>query len=53
MFGFIIFLATTGIILLAIIAVAIFIIGMIGAVIKGLYDDYIENVKTPKIKFKA
>jgi hypothetical protein len=53
MLEFIILLAITGIIVLAVIAAAIFIIGMIYAVFKGLYDDYVENVKTPKMKFPS
>lgn len=53
MFEFMIFLAITGIILLVVIAVAIFIIGMIYAIFKGLYDDYIENIKTPKMKSQS
>lgn len=48
MLEFMIFLAIAGIILLVVIAAAIFIIGMIYAIFKGLHDDYIENVKTQK-----
>ena len=48
MLEFMIFLAIAGIILLVVIAAAIFIIGMIYAIFKGLYDDYVENVKTQK-----
>ena len=48
MLEFMIFLAIAGIILLVVIAAAIFIIGMIYAIFKGLHDDYVENVKTQK-----
>lgn len=53
MLEFMSFLAIAGIILLVVIAAAIFIIGMIYAIFKGLYDDYVENVKTPKMKSQS
>lgn len=53
MLEFMIFLAIAGIILLVVIAAAIFIIGMIYAIFKGLYDDYVENVKTHKMKSQS
>lgn len=53
MLEFMIFLAIAGIILLVVIAAAIFIIGMIYAIFKGLYGDYVENVKTQKMKSQS